>query len=54
MEKLTRKQFDILEQLATAGSSLTQRRLEELTGHSLGTINKVIKELGEAGLVKTG
>lgn len=54
MEKLTRKQFDILEQLATAGSSLTQRRLEELTGHSLGTINKVIKELGEAGLVKDG
>ena len=41
--ELTRKQFDVLETLATNLSSLTQRDLEKLTGHSLGTINRVIK-----------
>lgn len=49
---LTRKQFDVLEALATSASSLTQRELESITNHSLGTINKVIKELTEAGLVE--
>lgn len=44
-EKLTRKQFDILEALAVSKASLTQRQLEEQTGHSLGTINRVVKEL---------
>ncbi len=49
---LTRKQFDILEVLATASESLTQRQLEEKTGHSLGTVNRVLKELTEAGYVE--
>lgn len=51
---LTRKQFDVLEVLATASTSLTQRQLEELTGHSLGTVNRVLKEMTEAGLVLNG
>ena len=51
---LTRKQFDVLEVLATTSESLTQRQIEEKTGHSLGTINRVLKELTEAGLVVTG
>ena len=51
---LTRKQFDVLEALATSGGGLTQRQLEEKTGHSLGTVNRVLKELTEAGLVKDG
>ena len=49
---LTRKQFDILEKLATTKESLTQRELESQTGHSLGTVNKVLKELSELGYVE--
>ncbi len=51
---LSRKQFDILEALITGNMAFTQRKLEEVTGHSLGTINRVMKELSEAGLVKDG
>lgn len=51
---LTRKQFDVLEVLATNSESLTQRQLEEKTGHSLGTVNRVLKELTEAGYVADG
>ena len=51
---LTRKQFDMLEVLATHKEALTQRQLEEITGHSLGTVNRVMKELTEAGLVSDG
>ena len=52
--ELTRKQFDILETLATAKESLTQRGIEKRTGYSLGTINRVMKELSEAGFVQNG
>ena len=51
---LTRKQFDMLEVLATHTEVLTQRQLEEITGHSLGTVNRVLKELTEVGLVLDG
>jgi len=51
---LTEKQFDILERLAEADSALSQRDLEKATGYSLGTINKVIKELSELGYVNNG
>lgn len=51
---LTRKQFDILVTLAEAKTTLTQRQLEEATKHSLGTINRVIKELTESGYVLDG
>ena len=51
---LTEKQFDILEKLAGADSTLSQRDLEKATGYSLGTINKVIKELSELGYVNNG
>lgn len=49
---LTRKQFDILEVLATSKESLTQRELEKRSGHSLGTVNRVLKELSELGYVE--
>ena len=52
--ELTRKQFDVLEVLATHPGPLTQRELEKLTGHSLGTINRVLKKLVEEGLVSDG
>ena len=51
---LTRKQFDILESLANEKETLTQRQLGKLTGYSLGTINSLIKELTEAGLIQGG
>ncbi|MCR5090928.1 MAG: NTP transferase domain-containing protein [Oscillospiraceae bacterium] len=49
---LTRKQFDVLETLAMNRSLLTQREIESLTGYSLGTVNRVMKELTESGFVK--
>ncbi len=52
--ELTRKQFDILEALATNKESLTQRQLEEITGHSLGTVNRVLKDLTELSFVEDG
>ena len=49
--QITRKQFDVLEALSST-SSLTQRELESRTGHSLGTVNRVLKELTEMGYVE--
>lgn len=54
MEKLSRKQFDILEVMAEENRKLTQREIEEKTGYSLGTINKTVKELNELDLVDNG
>lgn len=51
---LTRKQFDILVALAESKVVLSQRDLEKATGHSLGTINRAVKELTEAGYVSEG
>lgn len=46
---LTRKQFDVLKALALSDAAMTQRELEEKNRHSLGTVNKVLKELAELG-----
>lgn len=54
MMNLTRKQFDVLQIMASNPKALTQRDLEKQTGHSLGTINRVMKELTEAGFVVDG
>jgi len=51
---LTEKQFDVLVALSSAGGKLSQRQLEEQCGMSLGTVNKVLKELSDAGAVKKG
>ena len=52
--ELTRKQFDVLSALAMTNEKLSQRDLEEITGHSLGTINKAIKDLAGVGYVSDG
>ena len=52
--ELTRKQFDILVAMTSQNEPITQRELEKTTKHSLGTINKVIKELTELGYVADG
>ena len=51
---LSRKQFNILETMATSNNSFSQRDLENETGMSLGTVNKTIKELSELGFVADG
>lgn len=52
MDTLERKQFDILEVLATENKKITQRELSERTHYSLGTINKTLKDLEEKGLIQ--
>ncbi len=52
ISKLARKQFDILEALAETGKPLTQRELEKETGHSLGTVNRVSKELSALNYIE--
>ena len=52
--ELTRKQFDILEALVTNKESLTQRQLEDLTGYSLGTVNRTMRELAALGYARDG
>lgn len=54
INQLTRKQFDILSTVALSEKKLSQRKLEETTGYSLGTINKTVKELTDAGLLADG
>lgn len=51
---LTKKQFDILALLAEEKEPLSQRQMEEKTGHSLGTVNRVVKELTELGFADGG
>lgn len=52
--ELSKKQFDILVAMTESRTALTQRDLESITGYSLGTINRAVKELAEAGLVGDG
>ena len=52
--ELTRKQFDILEVLATTKEQYSQRQLEEVTGYALGTVNKTMKELNDLGYTEDG
>lgn len=51
---LTKKQFDVLATLALSQVELTQRQLEEKSGYSLGTVNRVMKELSDADYVSDG
>lgn len=50
--KLNEKQFDVLVQMAESDKPFSQRQLKELTGHSLGAINTVIRELTDQGFIK--
>lgn len=52
--EFTRNQFDILSVLAETDEKLTQRQLEDKSGHSLGTINKTMKEFVDNGFVEDG
>lgn len=52
--EFTHNQFDVLNILATTEEELSQRQIEDLTGFSLGKVNKVLKELADQGLVANG
>jgi CTP:phosphocholine cytidylyltransferase-like protein len=54
MPEISKKEFDVLVALKESENDVSQRQLEEVTGHSLSTINRKIKELEEKGLVKDG
>ena len=54
MQNLSRKQFEILEALATSKTALTQRQMEDKVNYSLGTINRTLKELNSSGFVVNG
>jgi len=54
MENLTRKQFDIMEAIATSEKILSQRDLENKTAYSLGTVNKIVKELTGLNYISNG
>jgi len=51
---ITRKQFDILVCLIEKKKSIPQRELASLTGMSVGSINKLLNELENCGLVSEG
>lgn len=53
-QTLTRKQFDILSILAEEKGTLSPRQLGEKSGHSLGTVNRVMQELTELQYVTEG
>lgn len=54
MKELTRKEFDLLALTAQEEHPLTQREVVKKTGWSLGTVNRILKELSEQGAVKDG
>lgn len=54
IEALTRKQFDILALLAEEKEALSQRQIEEKSGYSLGTVNRILRELTELNYVSAG
>ncbi len=51
---MTKRQFDILDLLATEEKVLTQRQIEQRTDYSLGLINKTVKELVEMKALSEG
>ena len=52
MEMLTKKQFDVLVYLTKQEKVCSQRQIAENLGISVGTVNKLMKELAEEGFVR--
>ena len=51
---LNQKEFDLLASLAESEGRLTQRELAEKTGCALGTVNRILRQAEENGLVRDG
>ena len=54
MIKLTEKQFEILKLFMENEGKSTQREIGNITGYSLGTVNKVVKDLTDLNLIQNG
>lgn len=52
--KLQRKQFDVLTCLEQSKKKMTQREISEITGMSVGSVNRVMSALTELGYVADG
>jgi len=50
-KNLSRKQFDILCCIERHSGSMTQRKIAEATGISLGTVNRILSSLNEIGFI---
>ena len=48
---ITKKQFDVLVYMAEHGGKATQRTIAKEAGISVGTVNKVLADLNESGLI---
>ena len=48
---LSKKQFDVLSFLATTGGKCSQRKVSDSINISVGTANRIIKELSDEGLI---
>lgn len=51
---LIRNQFDIMNTMLSQEKTISQRKIAEKTGYSLGTVNKVIKDLNDLGYMRNG
>ena len=51
---ITKKQFDILEALAESKTALSQRSIATAVSASIGSVNKTVSELTEAGFIADG
>ncbi len=51
---MTKKQFDVLDMLACCEKKLSQRAVAAGLGLSIGTVNRTMSELTEAGLIADG
>ena len=52
--ELSKKEFDVLVALIEAEETLTQRQLVDITGHSLSTVNRIVKKLSDGELIADG
>ena len=52
--KMTKKQFDVLAYLALAKSTPSQRVIAKATGISVGSVNKILSDFSDGGLVANG
>jgi len=51
---MKKKEFEILVLLTECENVMTQREIAEKTGLSIGTVNKIVKELNANGFIKEG
>ena len=53
-KNLSKKEFEILNLYATSNIKWTQREIENKLSYSLGTINKIVKDFTDDGILKGG